>query len=333
MHQSPIQIFKKKEIMNNPRVRSMKKRGQTLRNIVLGFALLVLLIIVATMWIKQGPVTGRATTASHTINVSISNTAPAIKFVTVVDAHTPIEDTIVNVSVNFTAHDGDGVANLEDASALVNFSRSGEPLRQNSSCNKAGANNNGTSVNYTCTVQMWYFDQTGAWTINTVINDTSSQSNNATSTFFYNTLTAFKSSPGALTFPSLSPGGTNTTSNNDPILINNTGNVAISGTGIDLNATNLVGETDSATAIYAGNFSVGIATGSAVECGGVNTTTLSRAVYSTLTNATLGRGNYSVNDGSTGQEQLYLCIKLVGSELSQQAYSTSNQGAWTLRIS
>ena len=48
--------------------------------------------------------------------------------------------------------------------------------------------------------------------------------------------------------------------------------------------------------------------------------------------ANLSKGNYLVNDGNTGQEIYYFCIKIVGSDLTSQQYSTANEGVWTIKI-
>jgi hypothetical protein len=101
---------------------------------------------------------------------------------------------------------------------------------------------------------------------------------------------------------------------------------------VQLNTTNLLGETDSSKALYANNFSVGVNTGGSppLECGA---TTMAASAYTAIGSASLPKGNFTINDGSTGQEQLYFCLKKAGSELTAQSYSTLNQGSWTLKIS
>ena len=283
-------------------------------------------------WFKGKGLTGRATISSVTVNITVSS--PFISFISTIPAQDPLENGNRTIYVNFTAHNSS--VPITDASALMNFSRSGETTRVNTTCTLQGRNN-ATSSNYTCTMYLWYFDQNGAWTIGAYIND----SNNATAvntsaTFTYNQLSAFVSAPASITFPAISPGITNTTSNNDPSLMNNTGNKDITAGNIDLNATQLVGESDSTKVINTRNMTVGVLTGSNAECGVTNVTynatVLQRAVFTVLNQSVLGRGNYSLNNGTQGQEQLYLCILLAGTELTSQPYSTSSQGAWTLRI-
>ena len=59
---------------------------------------------------------------------------------------------------------------------------------------------------------------------------------------------------------------------------------------------------------------------------------MNASVYANISIALLPPGNYTINDKTTGQEELYLCLRQAGSELITQAYSTSQEGAWTIRI-
>jgi len=282
----------------------------------------------------KSKITGRATSQPVSLNISVSGSSPIIPSVGSVAAVTLLENTTTTFTINFTAYDADGFSNLKTV-AVANVSKSGSTTRYNSTCSQISTFASNYS-NYSCTLTMWYFDDYGTWNIGLAVNDTSNaQGFNTTTTFTINQLTAFISGPGSLTFSGISPGAVNSTASNDPLLLNNTGNDPISAGSIEINATNLVGETDNTKALYAANFSVGIVTGSNAECG-LNTNQsnfLNRSVYVQTINASLPNGNFSVNDGSTGQEQLYVCLRLAGSELSTQSYSTSNQGAWTIRIS
>src|SRR3989344_4641133 len=59
-------------------------------------------------------ITGKATSQSVGLNISVGNNDPAISFVSTLSAATPTEDTFVNVIVNFTAMDVDGESNILD---------------------------------------------------------------------------------------------------------------------------------------------------------------------------------------------------------------------------
>ena len=286
-------------------------------------------------------ITGRATSQTSVVNITIANRAPNITFVTNVSLDgtlNPAEDTFVNVTFNFTAWDANGATDLVNASAWANFTGIGETLRQNLTCRQINTFGDPVNyANYTCTIQLWYFDSAGTWNISVSINDSANLvAINSTKNFTVNTLTAFKMAPTTATFASINPGATNTTSNNDPILLNNTGNVAIAAGAIQVNATDLKGETDNTRAIYAGNITIANNTlPASAECdftGNNNASLMLTSRYSVVNLTSMSRGNYSVNDGSTGQEQLYICILKAGNELSAQSYSTSNQGAWTIKI-
>lgn len=181
---------------------------------------------------------------------------------------------------------------------------------------------------------MWWWDSSGAWSITAYINDTSDNSvTNDTQTFYIGLTTGFDIGPSVLNWSGLSPGTTNQTASNDPILMNNTGNKQINAPDIQINATNLRGETTSTEALWADNFTVSWANGSTppVECGSAVSTNMSAGVYTNITTANLTVGNYTLNNG-TAQEELYFCIRIIGSELSNQQYSTANETAWTIRI-
>jgi hypothetical protein len=279
-----------------------------------------------------GKITGRVTQQSVNVNVTITNTAPTLVSVSPISAVNLNEGPVNTVvSLSFVASDADGAGNLNDSSARVNFTRSGESVRLNYSCLNVGSTV--STVNYTCNVPMYWYDAAGSWTVTVSVYDWDfAVASNSTTTFTVNSLTGFVSAPPALTWPSITPGITNQTSNNDPILLNNTGNQNISAGNVQLNATNLRGEIDSNKALFANNFSVGPSTGGTppVECGA---TTMSPSAYTGITGASLPRGNFTINDKSTGQEEIYFCIKKAGSELTAQAYSTKNEGAWTIKIS
>jgi len=134
-------------------------------------------------------------------------------------------------------------------------------------------------------------------------------------------------SPQSLTYSGVLPNSVNQTASDDPIIVNNTGNANLT---VQINATSLYGKTDNSKAIYAGNFSVGLTTGAAnPECG-LSATTLSESTFTTITGAVVGRGNLSLNDG-TAQEELYFCIKEIGS-ITSQTYSTQQEGSWIIKV-
>ncbi|MEK6893667.1 MAG: hypothetical protein AABX07_05705, partial [Nanoarchaeota archaeon] len=237
---------------------------------------------------------------------------------------------VTGVIINFTAYDADGIGDLNDSTARINFTKTGEDLRLNLSCAKYQSG--GNYANYTCNVTMFWWDGTGVWNITAYIKDNQTNSAvNTTTSFFVGERTAFVMSPASLTWPGIAPGAVNQTSNNDPLLLNNTGNDDIAVNEIGINATNLLGESNPSFALWANNFSVSPFTGASKEECNSSAATMNASVYTNVTGALLPAGNFTINNG-TGQEQLYFCLRLIGSELTTQDYSTAGTGAWTIRI-
>jgi hypothetical protein len=108
--------------------------------------------------------------------------------------------------------------------------------------------------------------------------------------------------------------------------VNNTGNANLT---IEVNATNLIGETDNSYIIYGGNFSAHIASGGSppAECNG---SALVGGRFINVSGSILSRGNLTTG-GGVGQEEIYYCLKVVGA-LRTQVYSTPDSGAWTIRV-
>jgi len=270
--------------------------------------------------------------------VTILNTAPNITYVA---NNTPtiiaISDNGPNeapaatyVVINFTAYDLDGASELNDSTALVNIT--GDTVRQNTSCAKTQSA--GYYANYTCNITMWWWDASMQWNITAFILDNQTNAATNSSAYFYvGKRTAFTISPAVLNWSGISPGATNQTSNNDPIILNNTGNNPIAIDEIGINATNLLGEQDNNYGLWAGNFSVATFTSATFDECNETATTMNASIYTNITGASLPKGNHTIGDG-TAQEQLYFCLRKVGSELTalEQAYSTSQTGAWSIRI-
>ena len=115
----------------------------------------------------------------------------------------PVNTSII---VNFSVFLATGVANMDNSTATINFSRSGEALRQNSTCTQFEI---GTNIaNYTCNVTMQWYDQSGTWAIQAFILDTGGNKGiNNSANFSVGETTGFEM--GSLGWASLSPGSTN----------------------------------------------------------------------------------------------------------------------------
>ena len=270
-----------------------------------------------------GKLTGQATSGSTSLNITVGNNAPTIPIVQSISAQNPTEDSVTSVRVNFTVNDADGYSNINTSSAKAYFQKSGQTTRSNTSC--VSYQSGGNQVNFTCLINMYYFDGSGSWTINVTGDDiNSAHAENSSTTFTYNLLTAMKISPSSLTFPSISLTDTNTGATNNPITVNDTGNA--NNLNLNVTAYNLRGETTTNQYIYANNFTVDNVT---AGCSGV---AMANATSVKITNQ-LSSGNHTVNDGSTGQKPLYFCLKGVPPTISSQSYSSSAYGSWTIAAS
>jgi len=319
----------------------MVKRGRGTK-VVIFLGLLILLIIPLTSAgffdDFRARITGKA--PSQPTNVSVSVTGVNAVTVDVFNntltgiVTDPTEDSVNNIEFFVTVTDSDGVNDIDDSATNASFSRAGQPTRTNSSCVLVG-DIDANSANFSCTISMYYFYEIGSWNITVFGNDlgnTTAQSNTS-QIFQYNELKAIKISPTALTFPSVSPGDINQTSDNDPTLVNNTGNFDVILDNVQINAIDLQGQTISTDFIFAANFSVGIFTGSTVECN--TTATVLVNVTDTFINDTIlppGNNSLSNSNSTSGQEQLFYCIQNVPSDISSQTYSTTGLGSWTVKI-
>jgi len=264
--------------------------------------------------------TGRATSDTTSLNLTVGNTAPVITAVSVVPATDPSLNGKKNITINFTAEDDDGAGDL--GNAQINLSTGTETSRFNSSCATDGGVF-GNKQNYTCTVAMYYFDLNAAWTINATINDSANTlSSNGTTSFTYNLLTGMSMAPTSLSWGSLTVTSTNVGSSNDPVVINNTGNDVI--TVINVTAIDLAGETTVTDIIFASNFTVNTQDAS-------DNTTMVNATSVQIDVANFTRGNHTIG-GETGREELYFYLEAVNDDISSQAYSSADGGAWTVLI-
>ncbi len=260
------------------------------------------------------------------LNVTeVSNVAPTIEWVQTISAQDPSIGTTKSIIFNFTATDINGINDIDNSTAAAYFQRAGEITRSNNSCLPRNASTN--SITFTCTIDMWYWDENGAWTINATIQDNSAEyAKNSSETFTYNILTAMVISPTEINWPEINLPDTDTGSNDDPITINNSGNAEP--LNINITAYNLQGEETTTQYIYANNFTVG---DTDQGCSG---TAMVNATSTNVTSVVLHKGNHSLNynNATSGQEQIYFCLKGVPQDISSQSYSSTAYGAWEIKI-
>ncbi|MCX6749736.1 MAG: hypothetical protein NTW17_03280 [Candidatus Pacearchaeota archaeon] len=301
------------------------KRGRLL--IIAGVLVILILSVISANIFSDfwGKVTGKATSGTTSVSITIGNSPPTVSWVQAISAQDPTIGTTTAITFNFTATDADGAANINTGTAKAYFQRAGETTRSNTSCASwASAGNN---VNFTCTIDMWYFDQNGAWTINaTVLDINAAYGENSTTTLTYNLQTAMTMYPTSLTWGAVGVSTTDAGSNNDPIIVNNSGNdISLN---INVTSYDLRGVTTPTEFIYANNFTIQNAS---QGCSG---TAMVNQTSTNVTSAILQRGNNTLNyyNETSGQEQIYVCLKGVLPTLSAQAYTSTAYGSWTIAI-
>ncbi len=260
------------------------------------------------------------------LTLVFSDTTPIITFVSNITAQSVTENSVKLVEINLTVYDADGFGLINMSTAIVSVNRTGETTRSNTTCLNT-ANYASFYTNLTCTISMQYFDGAGGWTINATIKDNSSSvAQNLSINFTLSESTCIVLAPKSLTWPEIILGSTDTLSTNDPVVINNTCNDDIASGNVRVKAIDMYGETDPLTRIFAANFTVNVAdtcnTGTAMVNG----------TLTGVTSSILEAGNNSINNGTSGQEQLYLCIEAINSDLTQQSYSTAVAGQWEISV-
>jgi len=275
-----------------------------------------------------GEITGKVVADTTTASVTLASKTPNITNISFPPIQTITENSFINVSFDFLVTDPDGAGDIDNKSAhgYINIT-GGIADRFNFTCETLGSVNS-TTNRYNCTVDIWFFDTDGDWTINVSINDSSGNyyEDSTNSSFTLSSTRGMQMSPTAISWSSINLGSTNTLSGDDPITINNTGNANHS--IINVTGYNLHGTTTGAEFIYAGNFSSNVSD----SC---NTNAfLGNNTNSTIITASASPGNHTPDDG-TAQEQLYFCLEAIegaGESLSVQTYDTSNSFPWEITV-
>jgi hypothetical protein len=271
-----------------------------------------------------GKITGAAASNTTTVSITIANNAPTIAFVSDISSVTPTESQTKTFTFTFNATDTDGVENLNNSEAIGTISKSGENTRSNTSC--IAVTDDGANVReYHCTIGLEYWDGAGSWAVNATISDiNSAPASNTSTSLTYISLLAMVMSPTALTWPSLGLASTNTGAFNDPIIINNTGNDE--SLSINVTAFNLMGNTTSTEIIPAENFTI-----SNISPGCAGNVLVNNSDVN-ITSAILEKGNNSIATGNStsGQEELFFCLKGLPSDISSQDYTSGS--AWNIEI-
>ncbi len=307
-----------------------RERERNYSKIPKGYYLIFLIIALSIIPAVQAgffesllKITGWASTSDTTEpSVSVKNDT-MVMLAIYVPTVTLTEVTITNVEMSYIVDHPRGTGYLINESTNVSFYKSGETTRVNDTSTIATAcvavveGSNATTLNYTCTVTMWYWDIEGTWTVEAMAGDNKTNVTDTT-TFSVNTLSAMNMTPTTLTWNELYIGDTDNLANNTPVIVTNTGNQNV--TAINVEAINLIGETYGDYWIQAENFTVHTAN----AC---NTGTL--MVNDTATTVS----GAEITRGEAATDNLYVCLEEVNSSILEQIYSTTgNIEDWTVSI-
>jgi len=272
-------------------------------------------------------ITGKATTATTEINITIGNTAPTISNVSSPGSPSVSAGTYTWINFSFVAIDLDGASNLNNATASGRYNISTDnDYRFNSSCKPVGSIG-ASQTNFSCSIQIWYFDTNGGWTINASIKDNAgAYAENISSSFTLGLTTAMNMTPSALTWPAVGPTSTNTLANQN-ITIWDIANKNITADNVNVTAFSLQGETTTSDYLNASNFTVSVR--NACDSGNVMISNKNKNI--TSSNITIGNVTGSVASANT-REELFFCLEDVTAGISQQSYSTTGSGSWTVEV-
>lgn len=285
-----------------------------MKKIDIGLAMMLLIILSILVAVPFIVFAGSSDT--HTVNMTIagSNT-PTIDDVSVISAQDVTPGSTTGVIVEFTVSDNDGYLNLDNTTDAAVYNKTGETSRSNTTC--TAENIDWNTNNYTCNVSIEFYDSSGSWDVNVSISDDDSNYvENTTTSFTYNSGIHMNMTPTAINFGSLNPGDTDKNATDDPITVQNIGNINL--TALNITAYDLVGETDSSYFIGPGNFSVNvtdIATGTA----------LINATQVTIPDWTINRGASSTDDA-------YFWLDVPSTGIQVQSYSTAGGTDWTINV-
>ena len=266
---------------------------------------LVLLALVMLSTVLAADVTTDSKQFNATL--TLTNTPPSITVVSPDSAtHDPIASSTVEVEINFTAYDANGKDDLNDSTASVTI-KNGTSTYTNSTC--VATDVDAYSKNYTCTFTLQYYDNWGNWNINATIEDVGGPASiyNDSATFYYSKLAAIELINTPVNFGELNLGATDVENENNPLRINNTGNLILN---INITGSDLVGMTNAGFSIDVGQVTVD---------------------YSGAANATLSTSSQLVNPtdnpiGPTEIGDLEFWIDIPSTGLMSQQYNAT----WTI---
>ena len=264
---------------------------------------------------------GTATLRLDNVDIRITyKMPPAINDISNIPAQAVTEAGTKNVPFTIQVSDADGYLDIQEVTA--EFSKTGEQTRT-AACTFS-SNINPTTATYNCAIGIQYWDGAGNWAVSAIAVDSSAlQSLSYSETFTLLDSACIVISPASLTWDTLLLAETNKYASNNPLTIWNTCNHE---GGIQITASNLIGETNPIDMIPADKFKVHTLNS---QC--TSGTLMSHNAPAIILDAILLRGDNSLNQG---KEELYFCIEQVPDPLLPQQYSTSAAGSqpWIIGV-
>lgn len=273
------------------------------KNMLIRTLAFVFLVATLAVLVSQSALFAGSFTVSETRSFTIAHdNAPWIYYVESVSSG-PSEGTNKTLYVSFNVTDEDGVINLNDSSARVTLTLS-DVSRTSTECSTDDMNN--SVRQYNCTLSMPYYDIGGTWSVNASIADNNSNSDeNISQTLSWSDLTAITISLSEMDFGTQIAGSTDVASSDNPLIVNNTGNVNI--TSINITSYTLMGVTDGNYTIGVGNFSFNV------------TDSAEGQIMNNATSLSIPLANVTVhNDSIQITEDLYLYMDIPSGLLSQE---------------
>ena len=160
-------------------------------------------------WFKK-TITGKLTSRDTNVSVTVTgDTQVVVESIEIqATSYTPVENTINPITVYVIVSDADGVNDINDSSVTINFTSSfgGEATRLNNTCLNI-SDIDSTTANFSCTVDVYYFDAASVWTVMASANDlgnlTAAHNTSANHNFTLDLLRAMVIDPPSLTWPSI----------------------------------------------------------------------------------------------------------------------------------
>jgi len=296
-----------------------KRGAMEQKKVILTTIVSTILITVLFLTLTLSLTYGAPTTVDFTVNLSLGgNAAPTVTWVQSGLTPNPTESSTTTIYILFNASDNNGHADLDYTTAQVILTRAGETQRA-SVANCVNFNNDSLVKQFNCSVNMQYYDDDGALTINASVFDFSSATDDDTATTLaYGTLQAVRGAPLGITFGSVTLGSP-FQATNDPLVLNNTGNQNF--TQINLTAYDLTGIVTTDQYIAASQLYANISLDDFGD-------QLSNNTMVALTNGTLYRDIGGM--GSEINRNLYFRINVPAAGLSSQNYTSSS--SWQIEV-